>query len=343
MGGSGSYETCEIQSIPLLHGVLIRGFSTLLGSNAREYGDIDDKTEQAGSSVLSYIGYASCLLSLKSYNYPPDKERRSRDTHPYSRQMIHNSRHTPPLPRSLGHFTLRRIICISLINRQIILRLTRRVPDTRPLLNSSLPSPQTSPNLLILPTFAFGRNPRSALEVVEDPQPHDPRRDDEIDQTRLRAEEKRPRGMHLGRELLELVEELSAHFGKTFSITRGLKLQKPVPRGDDSRGAEVRPNASARALVGVGGEKARCVLRIGVFEELADDGALVEGFVVVLQGGHQAARVEGEERGGLVVWVHFDVLVGDLLLFQDGPGALHEGAAGGGLVVGHLDLEDLYY
>lgn len=65
-----------------------------------------------------------------------------------------------------------------------------------------------------------------------------------------------------------------------------------------------------------------------VFEEFADDGAFVERFIVVLQGGDEAARVESEEGLGLVVGVDFDVLVGDFFLFEDGPGALDEGAAG---------------
>ena len=64
-----------------------------------------------------------------------------------------------------------------------------------------------------------------------------------------------------------------------------------------------------------------------VFEEFADHRAFVEGLVVVLQGGDEAAGIEREERLGLVVRVYFDVLVGDLFLFEDGPGALDEGAA----------------
>ena len=39
---------------------------------------------------------------------------------------------------------------------------------------------------------------------------------------------------------------------------------------------------------------------IGVFEELADYGAFVEGFVVVLEGGDEAAGVEEEEGVGFV-------------------------------------------
>lgn len=43
---------------------------------------------------------------------------------------------------------------------------------------------------------------------------------------------------------------------------------------------------------------------IGVFEEVADDGAFEEGFGVVLQRRHEAAGVEGEEVLAFVVWVY---------------------------------------
>ena len=69
------------------------------------------------------------------------------------------------------------------------------------------------------------------------------------------------------------------------------------------------------------------MIGVGVFEEFADDGAFVERFGVVFQRWDEAAGVKGEEGGGFVVGVYFNVLVGDLLFFEDGPGALDEGAA----------------
>jgi len=69
------------------------------------------------------------------------------------------------------------------------------------------------------------------------------------------------------------------------------------------------------------------VVRESVFEEFADHCAFVQGFIGVCQGGDEAAGVESEEGLGLVVGVYFDVLIGDFLLFEDGPGALDEGAA----------------
>lgn len=43
--------------------------------------------------------------------------------------------------------------------------------------------------------------------------------------------------------------------------------------------------------------------RIGFFEEFADYGAFVKGFVVILESRHKAARVELKERLRFVVWV----------------------------------------
>lgn len=100
-----------------------------------------------------------------------------------------------------------------------------------------------------------------------------------------------------------------------------------MPGRNNPARAEVCPDAGAGFLIGVGRQQTRAVVWVSVFEELADDGALVERFGVVLERRDQAAGVEGEKRGGLVVGVDFDVLVGDFLLFEDGPGALDEGAA----------------
>lgn len=68
------------------------------------------------------------------------------------------------------------------------------------------------------------------------------------------------------------------------------------------------------------------MVRIGLFQEVDDDGRLVERLAVVLERRHQAARVELEQRFRLVVRVHLDVLVRDALLFEHDPDALHEGA-----------------
>lgn len=69
------------------------------------------------------------------------------------------------------------------------------------------------------------------------------------------------------------------------------------------------------------------MIRISVFEELADDGAFVKRFGVVFERRDQTAWVQGQQRGWLVVRVDLDVLVRNLLFFQDRPGALDEGAA----------------
>jgi hypothetical protein len=64
-----------------------------------------------------------------------------------------------------------------------------------------------------------------------------------------------------------------------------------------------------------------------VFEEFANDCAFVERFGIVFERRDETSRVEGEEGLGFVVRVDFDVLVRDFFLFEDGPGALDEGAA----------------
>ena len=69
------------------------------------------------------------------------------------------------------------------------------------------------------------------------------------------------------------------------------------------------------------------MVRVSFFQELADNRRFEERFVIILKCRHKTTRVEVDQGLGLVVWVHFDVLVGDLLFFQDGPGSLDEGAA----------------
>ena len=70
-----------------------------------------------------------------------------------------------------------------------------------------------------------------------------------------------------------------------------------------------------------------CMIRVSFFQELAYDGTFEQGLVIVLERWYQTAWIEIEQRLGLVVWVDLNVLVGDSLFFQYGPGALYEGAA----------------
>lgn len=89
---------------------------------------------------------------------------------------------------------------------------------------------------------------------------------------------------------------------------------------DDARGDKVYPDAALGLEVRVRGLQPGAVVRVGVLEVLAHDVGFVQGLRVRggrgadLEGGDEAARVESEERGGLVVRVHLDVLVRDLLL-----------------------------
>lgn len=103
-----------------------------------------------------------------------------------------------------------------------------------------------------------------------------------------------------------------------------------MERGDHPRGDVVDPDARPRPLVGVVGEEAGFVVWVRVLEVLEDDGGFVQGFCGgrgvfrfrAGEGRDEATGVEGEEGLWLVVRVHFDVLVGDLFLFEGEPDAL---------------------
>lgn len=96
-------------------------------------------------------------------------------------QYLHNLRHTPPRLRSLRQLALRLIISISLINRQIMFLVTRRLLNTLPLLHLLQPRPPPLPNLLILASLALLRDPQTTLEVIKDLEPDSPRRDNDVD------------------------------------------------------------------------------------------------------------------------------------------------------------------
>lgn len=157
--------------------------------------------------------------------------------------------------------------------------------------------------------------------------PYSPGCHDKVDQTRLLPEEEGAVGVHLPRELLELVAELPTGFLQPSFVGHRLELEEAMEGGDDPAGAEVGPDAGPRAVIRVPGKQARAVVGVGVLQELADDGALEQRLVVVLQSRDQAARVELQQRVRLVVGIDLDVLVGNLLLLQDGPCPLDEWAA----------------
>ena len=96
-------------------------------------------------------------------------------------------------------------------------------------------------------------------------------------------------------------------------------LQKAVEQGNDAGSHKINPNPRTGFLIGIRGQEG---FRggIGVFKELADHGAFVEGFVFVFEGGNETTRVQGQEGSGFVVGVYFNVLEGDLLFEEDKPG-----------------------
>ena len=163
----------------------------------------------------------------------------------------HASRHPPPRPTSLRHLALRRIIRIPLINRQIPIPLTSSISHTRPLLHRPLPHPQPLPNPLILPTLSLIRNPHPTLEMVKYPQPHHPRRNHKINQTRLFPQKERPLGMHLRSKFLQLPQKLLPHSPEPSLVARRLNLQEPMPRRNYSGRTEIRPDPRPSPLIRV--------------------------------------------------------------------------------------------
>lgn len=70
----------------------------------------------------------------------------------------------------------------------------------------------------------------------------------------------------------------------------------------------------------------RRVLWKRFFEKLAEDSAFIEWLPLVLKRGNETARVEVQQRLGLVIRVDFNVLVLDTFLLEGDPYALHKRA-----------------
>lgn len=111
---------------------------------------------------------------------------------------------------------------------------------------------------------------------------YDPWSDHEVDETRLRAHEKRTFRIQLCRQLFQFPQEVSAMFLKTFDITRRLVLQEAMERRDDPRGREVCPYPCACASIRVLWEKMWRVFRVGLLQELANHRAFEERLIVIL-------------------------------------------------------------
>ena len=241
---------------------------------------------------------------------------------------MNHSRHTPPCPRCLRQLTLRPILRIPRINRQVVLLLRHRLPDTLPPLHRLDPHAPPLPDALILASLPLLRNPQpTVLKMVKDPQPDRPRRECNIRYRELRAHPVRPPRIRLLDPRLQMPKHFLPGFVQTVRAG-GRVLQEAVEGRDDARRDVVDPDLHARPLVPVGRVEARGLRGLPV-QELADDVRFVEGLGGAVglgagEGRDQAARVEGQEGGFFVVRIDFDVLVRDLLLFEGEPGALDE-------------------
>jgi hypothetical protein len=134
--------------------------------------------------------------------------------------------------------------------------------------------------------------------------------------------------MHGAREFLQMAEKVLLLLPQPFFT---LMLQKPVISWNNPAADIISPDACFCALVRIRRAQARFGIWVCVFEEFAQHHGFVERLVVVLQCRHETARVEGEQRLRLVVWVDFDVLVWEGLFFEGDPDALNEGAEPAGV------------
>ena len=66
-----------------------------------------------------------------------------------------------------------------------------------------------------------------------------------------------------------------------------------MPRGNDPTRAKIRPDPRARLLIWILRQQARTMVGESFFEEFADDGALVERFIIVFESRDEAAGVKG--------------------------------------------------
>ena len=121
----------------------------------------------------------------------------------------------------------------------------------------------------------------------DDPVPHDPRRERDVDERELLPEEVRPFDLPAERpeRLVELLEERAL-------LLRALRLDEAHVRGDDLLVDVVRPEADQRAVERVCREEVRRGRGEGVLEELADDEGLVQSAAFVLDRGDEAFRVD---------------------------------------------------
>lgn len=216
-------------------------------------------------------------------------------------------RNSPSSSCSFSQLTLRRIIRIPFINRQIEPSLTRRLLDTIPPLNSHQPLPPSIPNALIFSSLPFSRNSQSPLlELVEYPQPYRPRRQHEIRKPNLPSEEERAIGVHFLSPFFQMVQKFPSDgintTGTSTCTLATLKLEKPVKRRDNPRTNIVDPDTRSSPLIRIPRQEVRFMIRIGLFEILKRNGRFVEGLgsgrtVISIvnwtgEGWNQASRVQ---------------------------------------------------
>lgn len=199
----------------------------------------------------------------------------------HSLSLVNTSRDASSSSRSLRQLRLRDIIGVTLIDREVVLIVARRIPNAIPVRHSVQPPAPAGPSLLIRAPFSGFRNPQSPLEFVEHPKAdlsatfiryvakkgekrkrgkggsgltYSPRNYHNIHQTQVRAEKERSLGIHLPRKLEQMTPELSSELVDPLLavlVLRRLELQQPMESWDHAARHVVGPDAgfSARIIV----------------------------------------------------------------------------------------------
>lgn len=172
-------------------------------------------------------------------------------------------RHSSPTPSSLCQLTLRSVVRIPPIDREIMLLLAHRILQTRPLLDGLQPLPESSPGGLVAISLSLNRKPKTLFVMIKDPQTqlgpqcqqwylnskstsmnYSPPKAQRRNRSNLAPALERTAPPHPSpQQILSTWPGILPSGCQPFLIAHGLELQEPMERWDDSTRAEVRPDA----------------------------------------------------------------------------------------------------
>lgn len=208
---------------------------------------------------------------------------------------------------------------LSLIDWKVVFIFACSVFDASPFLDGRQPLPPPIPALLVGASLTFFWQLKAAFVVIKDPQAYSPWSHDKVYKWWSLPQEEGGIFVHCIRELFQSVQEVWPIFVKWI----GLGLKEAMETRYNASRNKIDPDSHLGFWIGIRGKQLRSMLRISVFQELQDDGRLVERLVVIFKCRNQASRIEFQKALGLMVRVHFDILVWDTFFFEDCPNTLN--------------------